>query len=308
MYPTPRDDESAVRLVAEFCERQGISIATRFSLIPNLSEAMRILVMKGADPRWRRINTCRDDADFLAAGSPVRGAELDRLLLRVLSGSEVPGRHRPSLDWCLRHTVISAAHFARFSARICQAREHGLGWMIPAYREVLIVPRPRVLTAEGQPDIPHDDDGRMAVHWADGSGHYFLHGVHFGPPLYRQVVGGTMNLRQIAEIPDADQRSVALTYLRTSTLLSDSGAELIDNGSRGTRLYRLPLPNRLARDRPDGYGDYDYFIHMHDSSHPEREFIEWVDPQVGRHGDAELCQAHAFGISREQWLSIADEG
>lgn len=277
-------------------------------MVPSLTEAIRILVMKGPDTRWRRINACRDDTDFLAAGNSVRGAELDRSLLRVLTGVEIQGRHRPSLEWCLRHTVMSAAHFARFSARIRQAREHGLGWMVPANREVLIVLRPHVQTAEGRPDVPHDDTGRMAVRWDDGSGHYFLHGVHFGARLYGEVIGGTMSLREIAEIADADQRSVALTYLRTSTLMSESGAELIDNGPKGTRLYRLPLPPRLASDRPGGYGDYDYFIHMRDASHPEREFIEWVDPEVGRRGDAELCQAHAFGISREQWLSIADEG
>ncbi|WP_018599372.1 hypothetical protein [Mycobacterium sp. 155] len=54
----------------------------------------------------------------------------------------------------------------------------------------------------------------------------------------------------------------------------DSDAELLDRGVRGTALYRLALPLRLARDRRRGHGGYDYFIHMRDASHPEREFIE----------------------------------
>ena len=41
-------------------------------------------------------------------------------------------------------------------------------------------------------------------------------------------------------------------------------------------------------------------IHMRDASHPEREFIEWVDPRIGRQRNAELCQAHAFGISLDE--------
>jgi hypothetical protein len=47
---------------------------------------------------------------------------------------------------------------------------------------------------------------------------------------------------------------------------------------------------------------------MHDASHPERQFTEWVDPAVGRQRDAELCQAHTFGISLGQLLSIQQDG
>ena len=52
----------------------------------------------------------------------------------------------------------------------------------------------------------------------------------------------------------------------------------------------------------------DRSIHMRDASHPEREFVEWVSPDVGRRRNAELCQAHAFGITLEQWLSVDLEG
>jgi hypothetical protein len=77
---------------------------------------------------------------------------------------------------------------------------------------------------------------------------------------------------------------------------------------RGTALYRLPLPPRIARDRKRDYGEFDYFIHMRDASHREREFIEWVDPRIGRQRNAEMCQAHAFGISLDDWLSVEQEG
>ncbi len=83
---------------------------------------------------------------------------------------------------------------------------------------------------------------------------------------------------------------------------------LLDVGLKGTRLYRLILPARIAADRPRGYGQFDYFIHMRDASHPEREFVEWVDPIIGRMGNAELCQAQAFGIPLDVWLSVGQEG
>lgn len=122
------------------------------------------------------------------------------------------------------------------------------------------------------------------------------------------MIADELTLSQVAGLPYADQRSVALTYLTFQRLVGQSGALLLDRGAKGTRLYRLRLPASIAGDRPIGYGAFDYFIHMHDASHPEREFIEWVDPAVVRRGDAELCQAHAFGITREQWLAIVDEG
>lgn len=91
-------------------------------------------------------------------------------------------------------------------------------------------------------------------------------------------------------------------------MVLDSDAELLDRGVRGTTLYRLPLPSRIARDRRRDYGEFEYFIHTRDASHPEREFIEWVDPRIGRQRNAELCQAHAFGISFDGCLAIEQEG
>jgi hypothetical protein len=42
------------------------------------------------------------------------------------------------------------------------------------------------------------------------------------------------------------------------------------------------LPFRVRADRVDGYGSYEYFIHVRDARHPERQFIEWVTNTTGR--------------------------
>ncbi len=154
----------------------------------------------------------------------------------------------------------------------------------------------------------HDDTGRMAVEWADGFGYYFLQGTPFGASLYADVIAGRLSLEQVSSLANADQRSIALTYMTFEQLVTKTNARIVDIGAKGTALYRLFLPAGLARDRVRGYGDYDYFIHMRDASHPEREFIEWVDPKIGVLGNAELCQARAFGITLEEWLSIEQEG
>jgi hypothetical protein len=137
---------------------------------------------------------------------------------------------------------------------------------------------------------------------------YFLQGVEFGKFWYFRIVRHEILIQEIANLPNVDQRAVALQHMDFDQLVGDSDAELLDRGVKGTRLYRLYLPGRIARDRKHAYGKYDYFIYMRDASHPDREFIEWVDPAIGRLRDAELCQAHAFGITLDEWLSIDQEG
>jgi hypothetical protein len=301
-------------LVADFCAHRGVAAGTRFSLVHNLGEAVRIVSLKGPDRRWQAINARGSTADAASAGAPSSDALVDRQILRRAVATElrdrsgVPRRGRTPGPWFLRHTVVSAAHFTRSSIAIRCAREQGLGWMVPANREVLVVKMPTVRLAEGRSDLLHDDTGAVAIKWPDGSGAHYLQGAWFDPVLYRRVIDHRLTLSEVAALPNADQRSVALTYLTFARLVGQSGALLIDRGVKSTRLYRLRLPASIARDRPGGYGEFDYFIHMHDASHPEREFIEWVDPAIGRRADAELCQAHAFGITRDQWLSITDEG
>jgi hypothetical protein len=307
--------EPMTDLVTEFCAHRRVDSGTRVRLTESLQEAVRVVTLRGPDQRWKSINTRADAADAAPPGMAALDARVERHLLQRAIATELRSRsshlqrrdHR-SVPWYLRHTVVSAAHFARSSVTIRRARELGLGWMVPANRELLVVPMPAIRLAEGRTDLLHDDTGAVAVRWADGSGAHYLQGAWFDPALYRRVIEHRLTLSEVAALPDADQRSVALTYLTFERLVGQSGALLVDRGVRGTRLYRLRLPASIARDRPGGYGSFDYFIHMHDASHPEREFIEWVDPSIGRRGDAELCQAHAFGITRDEWLSIADEG
>lgn len=142
----------------------------------------------------------------------------------------------------------------------------------------------------------------------DGHRYYFLHGIEFDRRRYFQIIEHVLLIQDVAGLENADHRAIALQYMTFEQLVVDSDATLLDRGVKGTALYQLALRPRLARDRKPGYGDYDYFIHMHDASYPEREFIEWVDSEIGRQCNAELCQARAFGISLGDWLAVEQEG
>ncbi|NVN50652.1 hypothetical protein [Mycolicibacterium hippocampi] len=303
------DVDALTELVADFCRSRDVYTRSRCRVVYKLEKAFEIIDRIGPDRRWKTIASRRSGSDFPSSNNGMRGTTVERIVydLSLIEWANDNSR-RAASPWYLSHTVVSAAHWARFSHAIRVARKHGLGWMIPANKDVLIVPRPSLRRLEDRPDVLHNDNGQMAVEWSDGSGYYFLRGTRFSENLYTRIIKGELSLNQASLLENADQRSIALSYMTFDQLVHRSAAELLDVGVKGTALYRLPLPGRIRRDRVDGYGGYDYFIHMRDASHPEREFIEWVDPRVAVRRDAELCQAQAFGITLDEWLSIAQEG
>lgn len=306
------DPDAIVELVTEFCRQRRVEAASRIRIVDNLDAAFEVVRLKGPDVRWKTIvsRPCAGDltSPILDSSRPAERIVYDHTLLRYhKDGRQLPHQINRQHPWWLSHVVVSTSHWARFSQTIRAARDHGLGWMIPAHKDVILVPKPMLRCLE-ESHLLHDDSGRFAVEWADGTGLYFLRNTHFDASLYFKVVNGALTLTQIADLANADQRSIALTYMTFDQLVRKSDARLLDIGVKGTSLYRLPLPSRIARDRVRGYGRCDYFIHMRDASHPEREFIEWVDPKIGAMRDAELCQAVAFGITLDQWLSIEQEG
>lgn len=301
------DRERVVELVTEFYRSIGLYKATRITVRPNLDAALKLATHSKKDARlahladqngWGAWNVQELDDERLVFSEPhqvIFRHVLDRAVLdlrRFLGGS----------------TILTAESADSVPDALTEAFRNGLGWLIAAHGKAILVPTPIIRVAEGRNDILHDDTGRMAVVWPDGHGYYFLQGIEFDKRRYFQIIDHVLLIQDIAELDNADQRAIALQYMTFEQLVVDSDATLLDRGVRGTALYQLALPPRLARDRTPGYGDYDYFIHMHDASHLEREFIEWVDPEIGRQCNAELCQAHAFGISLGDWLAVEQEG
>ena len=303
--------ETIVALVTAFCGHRKLCDSTRFTVADSLEDAIRVVSLKGPDPRWKKIYSRSAPGDLPESVAARRTVGADAVVYEYILKREERQRTRWRIDgrpWFLQRVIVCAYHWSRFSACMRQAHELGLGWVVPANREVLIVPRPAVRSLDGRPAALHDDTGHKAIEWHDGSGYYFLHGTDFERQLYFDVINGELGIQKVAALENADRRSIALMYMGFQKLVAESGAQLLDTGVKGTSLYRLPLPQRLAADRASDYGHFDYFIHMRDASHPEREFIEWVDPRFGEQRNAELCQARAFGISLEEWLSIEQEG
>jgi hypothetical protein len=265
-------------LVVEFCVSRDVHLGTKYSIVPQLDRALRIAALIGPDKRWTRIARWSGNDDAGEVPGVIRNDLRDMLYSRFVAAL-------PDARWLPPISVVSVSRWARFSQSMRAARDLGLGWVVPMHREVLLVPMPTVRYAAPETTVLHDDTGRPAIEWSDGSGIFYLHGTEFDEPVYRRVVGREMTIEQVTGLRNADQRSIALRYLTFEELVG-AGAQPVDRDTDGSQLYRLPLPPRLARDRALGYGMSDYFV-RHGGT------VEWVDARtcLAHNGDSRSYQA-----------------
>ena len=176
--------------------------------------------------------------------------------------------------------------------------------------------------------ISYDHD--KAVKYADDWGIYCLDGVSFTEEQFKKITSQEMTLEELAkEEMGADKSAIAIKYLRPDRLLKQVNAELIHTGipkyntpdvmrewlkeanypvnkkgklpqamqdiyadNHVTKLYRVP--DFL------GAGETEYCMLMTHWSNTT-QYIEWIEPKVGEKGDADHCQAVAYGLTDEEW-------
>lgn len=272
------DADTVLDLVTEFCISRDVHLGTKYSVIPQLDRALRIASLIGPDKRWSRIARWSGSDDAGDVPGVIPNDLRDILYSRFVAAL-------PDAHWLPPIGVVSVSRWARYSQAMRTAKDLGLGWVVPIHREVLLVPMPTVRYAAPTPvssTVLHDDTGRPAIEWSDGSGIFYLHGTEFHGSDYHRIIHHEMSIEQVAALRNADQRSIALRYLTFERLVAESGAEPIDD----TGLYRLPLPPRLARDRAPGYGQFEYFVRTLNDTHPAGGIVEWVDPRIGLRDNA----------------------
>jgi len=179
--------------------------------------------------------------------------------------------------------------------------ESGIFMSIQLDNCAIVCERPKIIH-RNEAHALHYDQG-AAISWNDGYEIYALHGVRFEKNLYWKVVNQEITITDMLKnIPNADQRSVALVMTKPDELLKHMNAELVSTGLKPTRakqptkLYKVP--NFMET------GDTEYCMTMACPS-TDRPFLEWVQPEIGKKHDADLAQATAFGISKKQYMAIA---
>jgi flagellar basal body-associated protein FliL len=166
-----------------------------------------------------------------------------------------------------------------------------IGFIIPYKGVVFISDKPTNIVWENE-RLSFDHD--RAVQYADGWGLYCLDGVNLEKEEWEKTVNQQWTLEEIAKAKmGADKSAVIIKYLKPDLLLEQVKAKLIHTGIKGTRLYEVK--NFMDT------GDTEYCMRM---KHPslDTEYIEWVEPSIGMQADADLAQATAFGIPKEDYL------
>lgn len=179
----------------------------------------------------------------------------------------------------------------------------GLGYLAPAGRDILVCRRPAIRFLDvpdefGATTLFHHDSG-PAIEFTDGTGPLFLGGVDLNEWFYSAVVDGALTMRYVRQIPQRHLRVAAYSAMPPAARLDGLRADLVDVGSKGTRLH-------LIHDHPDLDGPA-WFMVMTDPS-TGREYGEFVPPEVGERRSADAAQAAAWGISETDYRRMSLEG
>jgi len=265
-------------------EKQSELLGTK---MPEIQIADNMLI--GFELAWDAAWGAAWDAARGAAWGAARGAARDAARDAAWDAAWDAARDAASRNTGL--TDEATIKWIQISDQELKALENGLGYFFPMRDKLILVPMPRMIL---NGDRLHFDHGK-AVEWKDGKGFYFLRGVQFGEKLYNKIVNFELTAEETLKIGNADQRAAAISMLRPDRLLNMLGAKHINTGTKGTKLYEVK--NFMDTSRTE------YCMWMQDAS-TDREFIEWVEPKVAKQGDADLCQAAAFGIPLEDYLGM----
>ena len=192
-------------------------------------------------------------------------------------------------------TRIEAIDFEPFNTHLA-AVLNCPAWEVIAFDELsIVVERPSKVRRDTENRL-HSDQ-LPAIEWRDGEHLYYLQGVEFDKETWQKIIDQTFTIEDLMGIENADKRAVATSMLKPELLLSHVNAEFVNEGTKGTKLYRVP--NFLDS------GQEQFCMTMECPS-TGRMFLEWVDPEIGRKGDADLAQASSFVDADGNAISVEE--
>ncbi len=146
-----------------------------------------------------------------------------------------------------------------------------------------------------------DQQGRLhsellpAIEYSDGWTIHALSGVRVEETLWKEIVSGDMTFKQVMAIQNVERRMTALKFNREAML---DKKDLLSESKRGNELYGV---KGIFPDFPVAY-----FLKFQCPS-TGRVYIEGVEPEVGKLKDADLAQAKALGLTKEDYAALTVE-
>jgi len=119
--------------------------------------------------------------------------------------------------------------------KYCNMMKSGV-WYAVFFKDVAMICIPPI-------KIRKDEYGRLhsmseaSIKWKDDQNDYFIHGVNFEKYLWEKVTKRELNIKEILQIQNIEQRNIAIQIYGYETLIEELGAKLVDKSQRGNELY-----------------------------------------------------------------------
>ncbi len=144
------------------------------------------------------------------------------------------------------------------------------------------------------------NDQKPSIEWKDGTGFYYLDGVHLPKEMWERIVSKTMTFTEIMKIDISDQRTVALKY--NPQAIINENAKLIHKDGRSNELY---LIEGKEINNITGFPQM-YFLKM--TCPTGRVFIEGVPPEEAKKNpNATDMQAYLCGLTKSEYMTMSME-
>ena len=148
-------------------------------------------------------------------------------------------------------------------------------------------------------ELHRDESGRlhstsgMAIKWSDGYGVYSLWGVRFDWKLFEDLTQGKLSAKEVLAITNTEQRMAALKYLGADKILGELDTKLIDS-QQGYALLSI-----------HGMTNQTEYALRYSCPSTGREYISFVDPEIGKKKDAIEAIASKWNMTKQEWGQIA---
>lgn len=172
-----------------------------------------------------------------------------------------------------------------------QAVEAGVGYRVE-YNDVLYLVPDRIARIDNQNRF-HSTKG-PSIFWKGGREFFYIHGVNFNKTTWKKVVSPKVTAKTILSLKNTEQRMAVLKVHGIEKILDK--AKLVNKSKKGNELYLLENVFRNPT----------YYLKFKDPS-TDRIYVEGVRPEVGEKKDADYAQAQAWGLTKEEYLSIQIE-
>jgi len=154
--------------------------------------------------------------------------------------------------------------------------------------------------------VRFDDENRLsggekpAIEFADGNNLYFARNVFFTEDIWTRLHNREMSLTEILNLPNVEQRSVAIEFIGPEALLECDNTELISGPTeRGNTLYEVELKMGDANRWNNG-GNYKYKLLRYGCPSTDRQYASFIPEDIE---DADEAMAWKHRLTREEYLN-----